>query len=136
MVVDERGEARGGASMVDGGLVRDFGRVGLSRARGWSEWVDGEAAQLGVRRIEAGRRALAGATNDDGSSSSLHYANARKEKVADGTESFEASPRIRAPTPRSGAIANAWRRRRRAQSPVWPASAAVPSRRCTVSSFK
>ena len=58
MVVDERGEARGGASMVDGGLVRDFGRVGLDRARGWSEWVDGEAAQLGVRRIEAGRRAL------------------------------------------------------------------------------
>ena len=49
--------------MVDGGLVRDFGRVGLSRARGWSEWVDGEAAQLGVRRIEAGRRAVAGATN-------------------------------------------------------------------------
>ena len=64
MVVDERGEARGGASMVDGGLVRDFGRVGLGRARGWSEWVDGEAAQLGVRRIETGRRAVAGATSD------------------------------------------------------------------------
>jgi len=49
----------------------------------------------------------------------------RKEKVADETESFEASARIRAPTPRSGAIADAWRRRRRAQSPVWPASVTV-----------
>ena len=87
--------------------------------------MDGESARLRARRIEAGRRALAGATNDDGSSSSLHYANARKEKVADGTESFEASPRIRAPTPRSGAIADAWRRRRRAQAPVWPASVTV-----------
>ena len=26
VVIDGRGEARGGASMVDGGLVRDFGR--------------------------------------------------------------------------------------------------------------
>ena len=66
-----------------------------------------EVTRLGEQRIETGWRALAGATNDDGSSSSLHYANARKEKVVDGTESFEASARIRAPTPRSGAIADA-----------------------------
>ena len=52
---------------------------------------------------------MAGATNDDGSSSSLRYTNMRKEKVADETESFEASARIRAPMPRSGAIADAWR---------------------------
>ena len=32
--------------------------------------------------------------------------------------------------------ADAWRRRRRAQLPVWPASCTVPSRRCTVSSFE
>ena len=39
---------------------------------------------------------MAGATNDGGSSSSLRYANARKEKVADGTGSFEASAWLRA----------------------------------------
>ena len=79
---------------------------------------------------------MAGATNDGGSSSSLRYANARKEKVADGTESFEASPRIRAPTPRSGAIADAWRRSRRAQSPVWPASFTVKTPESTIIEFK
>ena len=78
VVVDERGEARGGASMVDGGLVRDFGRVGLGRARGWSEWVDGEAAQLWVRRIEAGRRDVAGATNGGDS------ARLRSHELEDG----------------------------------------------------
>ena len=46
----------------------------LERARGGEEWVDGESARLRARRIEAGRRALAGATNDDGPSSSLRYA--------------------------------------------------------------
>ena len=79
---------------------------------------------------------MAGATNDDGSSSSLRYANMRKEKVADETKSFEASARIRAPTPRSGAIADAWRRRRRAQSPVWPASFIVKALESTVIEYK
>ena len=39
---------------------------------------------------------MAGATNDGGSSSSLRYANARKEKVAYGTGSFEAYAWLRA----------------------------------------
>ena len=37
VVVDERGEARGGASMVDGGLVRDFVQVGAQPC----SWVVG-----------------------------------------------------------------------------------------------
>ena len=54
VVVDERGEARGGASMVDGGLVRDFGRVGAQLC----SWVVG----VGGRRVCA----APGATNRGG----------------------------------------------------------------------
>ena len=64
---------------------------------------------------------MAGATSGGGSSSSLRYANARKEKVADGTGSFEASARIRAPTPRSGAIADAWMSSPAATAAIWAA---------------
>ena len=46
----------GGLSLISAGFAH-------GRSRGGSEWVDGEAAQLGVRRIEAGRRAVADATN-------------------------------------------------------------------------
>ena len=38
--------------------------VGHGRARGGMEELRGEVAQLGVRRIEVGRRGLAGATSD------------------------------------------------------------------------
>ena len=41
----------------------------LEQARDGTEWGRGEVAQLGVRRIEAGRRAVAGATNGGDSSS-------------------------------------------------------------------
>ena len=37
--------------------------VGHGRARGGAEWVRGEVARLGVRRIKAGQRGLAGATS-------------------------------------------------------------------------
>ena len=46
----------GGLSLISAGFAH-------GRSRGRSEWVDGEAAQLGVRRIEAGWRAVADATN-------------------------------------------------------------------------
>ena len=49
--------------MADGGLSSISAGVGHGRACGWSEWVNGEAAQLGVRRIEARRCAVAGAMN-------------------------------------------------------------------------
>ena len=49
--------------MADDSLSSISAGFGHGRARGWSEWVDGEAAQLGVRRIEAGRRAVADAAD-------------------------------------------------------------------------
>ena len=57
MELDVGGEARGVASMVDGGLVRDFGRVG-ARPRSWVVGVGG-------RRGCAAR----GATNRGGAAS-------------------------------------------------------------------
>ena len=107
--------------MVAATETPDLAGKQLERARGGAEWLRGEVARLQARRIEAGWRALAGATNDDGSSSSLRYANARKEKVADGMGSFEASARIRAPTPRSGAIADVWTSSPAATAAVWAA---------------
>ena len=50
-------------AMADGGLSSISAGVGHGRACGWSEWLDGEAVQLGVRRIEAGRRAVADAAD-------------------------------------------------------------------------
>ena len=63
------GDSNGGR---DGNARSD--RKQLERARGGAEWLQGEVARLQARRIEAGWRALAGAMNDDGSSSSLRYA--------------------------------------------------------------
>ena len=105
VVADERGEARGGASMVDGGLVRDFGRVG-ARPRSWVVGVGGRrGCALGVRRIDAGRRAVAGATNGGDSarlrSHELDLAP-RKEKGWKGGEGSRARERIRAVPRRRG----------------------------------
>ena len=60
--------------MASGGLSSISARVEHGRARGGMEELRGEVAQLGGQRIEVGRRGLAGATSDDGSSSSLRYA--------------------------------------------------------------
>ena len=94
MVVDERGEARGGASMVDGGLLVDFGRGRHGRARGGMEELRGEVAQLGGQRIEVGRRGLTGATSGGGftrfCSLELGSSCTEEEKEDwDGTRSFE-----------------------------------------------
>ena len=91
--------------------------------------MDGEAAQLGVRRIEARRRAVAGATNggdparlgslelEDGDGRGGQDGAGRFEGVREDTSSAQAS--------RIAGIADAWRRRRRAQAPVWPACVSV-----------
>ena len=65
--------------------------AGHGRARGWSEWVDGEAAQLGVRRIEAGWRGLAGGMTNDGRGDELGFARSAHgaRKGNGGTGSFE-----------------------------------------------
>ena len=68
--------------------------------------MDDESARLRARRIEAGRRALAGATNDDGSSSSLHNANARMGKERTGRKLRRC---MREEERRSDAMANAWK---------------------------
>jgi len=74
-------------------------------ARGGSEWVDGEAVQLGVRRIEAGRRAVAGATNGGDSARLRSHEldlDPRKEKGWKGGEGSRARERIRAVPRRRG----------------------------------
>ena len=60
--------------MASSGLSSISAGVGHGRARGGMDELRGEVQWVGARRIEVGRRALAGATNDDGSSSSLRYA--------------------------------------------------------------
>ena len=113
--------------MASGGLGSISAGVGHGRARGGMVELRGEVAQLGVRRIEVGRRGLAGATSDGDFARfcSLELDLAQRKENGERNGSFKASTRIRAPTPRSGAIADAWRRRRRAQAPVWPASVTV-----------
>ena len=77
-----------------------------------------------------------GQRNVDGEVCSLPLAAPRKEKGNTGRDR-----NLRGVREDKGADAEVGRdcrrveRRRRAQSPVWPASATVPSRRCTVSSF-
>jgi len=75
--------------------------------------------------IDRGRRSSASGTSTASSARFRSLLRGRRREERDGIGSFEAFARIRAPTPRSGAIADAWRRHRRAQSPVWPASFTV-----------
>jgi len=74
------------------------------------EELRGEVAQLGVRRIEVGRRGLAGATNDGDVARfcSLELDLSQRKENGERNGKLRASTRIRAPTPRSGAIADAW----------------------------
>ena len=68
------GRSSGMTAMAGDGLSSISAGFGHGRARGWSEWVDGEAAQLGVRRIEAGWRGLAGGMTNDGRRDELGFA--------------------------------------------------------------
>jgi len=83
-------------------------------------------AKEGRRKIVGGEgRSSASETSTSSSARFCSLLRGRRREERDGTGSFKAFARIRAPTPRSSAIADAWRRRRRAQSPVWPASVTV-----------
>ena len=132
------GEGRSSATtvMADGVWGLTSAGVGHGRVRGEMEELRGEVAQLRARGNRSGRRSSASGTSTASSARFRSLLRGRRREERDGIGSFEAFARIKAPTPRSGAIADAWRRRRRAQAPVWPASRTVPSRRCTVSSFK
>ena len=112
MELDERGRSSTGLSMVAGGRGLDSVGIGHGRARGWMEELRGEVAQLGVRRIEVGRRGLAGATSDDDfarfCSLELDLAQRKEEgglgrpgKLRGVRERRRAAP---------GAIADAWTR--------------------------
>ena len=73
-VIGGEGRSSVTTAMADGVWGLTSAGVGHGRVHGGMEWVRGEVQWVGARRIEVGRRALAGATNDDGSSSSLRYA--------------------------------------------------------------
>ena len=87
--------------------------------------------------VEIDRGDELGQRNVDGEVCSLPLAAPRKEKGGTGRDR-----NLRGVREDKGADAEVGRdcrrveRRRRAQSPVWPASVTVPSRRCTVSSFE
>ena len=85
------GRSSGKTAMAGDGLSSISAGFGHGRARGWSEWVDGEAAQLGVRRIEAGWRGLAGGITNDGRRDELGFARSAHgaRKGNGGTGSFE-----------------------------------------------
>jgi len=72
--LNEEGRSSTRTAMVAATETPDSAGKQLERARGGAEWLRGEVARLQARRIEVGWRALAGATNDDGPSSSLRYA--------------------------------------------------------------
>ena len=89
--LDGVGWSSGRTAMASGGLSLISAGFAHGRSRGRSEWVDDEAAQLGVRRIEAGWRGLAGGMTNDGRREELGFARfahgARKGNG--GTGSFE-----------------------------------------------
>ena len=103
-------------------------RFGLDSAQTGTGWSGDGGRQgcwaLGVAN-RGGAASLATGTSTARSARFRSLLRGRRREELDGTGTFEAFARIRAPTPRSGAIADAWRRRRRAQSPVWPASFTV-----------
>ena len=107
--------------MADGVWGLTSAGVGHGRARGWMEELRGEVAQLGVRRIEVGRRGLAGATSDDDFARvcllELDLAQRKEEgglgrpgKLRGVRERRRAAP---------GAIADAWTRSPATTAAVW-----------------
>ena len=76
--------------------------------------MDGEAAQLGVRRIEVGWRGLAGGMTNDGRRDELGFARSARgaRKWNGGTGSFEGArdDKSGARTPRIVGMDDAWSR--------------------------
>ena len=123
--------------MAGGGLCSISVGVGHGRARGGMEELRGEVAQLGVRRIEVGRRGLAGATSDDDFARlcllELDLAQ-RKEEGGLGRHGKLRGVRERRRAA-SGAIADAWTRSPATTAAVWASGHSVEHRRGTVCSF-
>ena len=127
--LDGVGWSSGRTAMAAATETFDSAGIRLKRARGGVETVDGKAAGLWTQRIEAGRRAVADATNGGDSarlgSHELEDGDGRGGR--DGAGRFEGvrEDTSSAQTSRIAGIADTWRRRRRAQAPVWPASVTV-----------
>ena len=125
--------------MADGGLSSISAGFGHGRARGWSEWVDGEAAQLGVRRIEAGWRGLAGGMTNDGRRDELGFArSAHGARKGNGElEASRARATIRAVLGQRGSSGWTTRgvARRRSVAGMGAGVHSAEHWRCTVSSF-
>jgi len=123
--------------MASGGLSSISAGVEHGRARGGMEELRGEVAQLGVRRIEVGRRGLAGATSDGDfarfCSLELDLAQ-RKEEGGLGRHGKLRGVRERRRAA-SGAIADAWTRSPATTAAVWASGHSVEHRRGTVCSF-
>ena len=136
------GWSSAGTAMASGGLSSVLGRFGRGKARPRS-WKDGRASGRGCAARGAMNRGGVARFGRCDERRRLELVSAlrvssRKEKTMEG-EKTETAPRPDKDAQRSvqgSSTADAWRRRRRAQLPVWPASCTVPSRRCTVSSFE
>ena len=122
--------------MASGGLSSISAGVEHGRARGGMEELRGEVAQLGVRRIEVGRRGLAGATSDG---DFARFCSLELD-LAQRKENGERNGKLRGIRERrraaSGAIADAWTRSPATTAVVWASGHSVEHRRGTVCSFK
>ena len=117
-------------AMADGVWGLTSAEVGHGRARGGMEELRGEVAQLGGQWIEVGRRGLAGATSGGGFARfcSLELGSSCTEEEKGGLGRHQKlRGRPRGEERRSDAMADAWKRRRRAQSPVWRRGVTVTS---------
>ena len=137
-VVDVRGEARGGAPVSgndgrrSGGSIRpNNGLIGVGAVQ---RECGAKRGRLWREENGAGWRGTAGAELGGGSARfcPLELDLASRRRMGNGTGSFEASTRIRAPTLRSGAIADAWTRSPATTAAVWASGHSVEHRRGTV----
>ena len=100
------GRSSGKTAMAGDGPSSISAGFGHGRARGWSEWVRGEVAQLRVQRIEVGRRGPADAAS---TASSARLGSARARGMEKGRTGLEASRNYARRRAASSAIADAWK---------------------------
>ena len=93
----------------DGGLSSISAGVEHGRARGGMEELRGEVAKLGVRRIEVGRRRLAGATNDGDVARFCSLELDLAQRKENGERNGKLRGRLRSEERRSDAMADAWK---------------------------
>ena len=95
--------------MASGGLSSISAGVEHGRARGGMEELRGEVAKLGVRRIEVGRRGLAGATSDGDFARFCSLELDLAQRKENGERNGKLRGRLRSEERRSDAMADAWK---------------------------